>query len=548
MSWSLSFIAKLKRSTIAPKYELRFHENPTGPGSGVSIFGGYPTSDPDEVMIDREGPSISGTSIIPGRWNVTFGGFTVPIVGDIRKLFPSVMRGAFAGLYVDLGGSSVERVAFGQLRNITGFMGRYRLEFVDLLSALAVTADATVDPTFALERFRYFYRCGRKADLTGTYVGGAALFDLDDITDFEQETGQDGLIKIDSTVHGVVYATYTGKTTTAAPAGTLTASASTRAGDTIYPGTVANLTSPSQFTIGTDVYPVALLQGKPWEIMAKLLTSRTGTSTHTYDKYPSSWCAGGNLPTDLYDALDAAQASNYIKADPTTTAYNFAIPVEGTWDSGLRTFVDLAAQTGQWPVFRQGAVSWRGARTLNDQSIPSAAMITTADIIEIVSHEFFDANTPNVYSFMTIKYQERAAGIESKTSGKEFTSSGGIIETLPTLPVNEIDNKYIYKSSDQINPDSARSHMAIGDMNRLIDWSTAPIEKIVLRMPLHFCRLCAGDMVHIVTQTRFLHGYDVSTTNNNISIRAMVTGIEFSFQDAACTLTLCTYGQMGDTT
>ena len=206
----------------------------------------------------------------------------------------------------------------------------------------------------------------------------------------------------------------------------------------------------------------------------------------------------------------------------------------------------MAAKTGQWPVWRQDAVTWRGARVLNDPNIVYDAEIHTSDIIEIASHDLFDPQTPNVYSFMQIAYQERLAGTEYKTFGNTFATSSNIIETLPTLPVLGLDNKFTYRSADQVSADTNRQAMAFGDIDRLLAWSTAPIEKIVLRLPLQYAKLCAGDFVKLVTQAKFIHGYRDQPGLKNIAKSAMVTATSYNFQDAVCTVTLSSHGFMGD--
>ena len=540
MSWSQGFINALRKNSTVFKYELRFHDNPKGPGGSLSIFGGYgpSMSSPDDLMIARDGPRISGTSITPQTWNVSFGGFSVPIVGDVRKYFPTIMRGAFAALYVEVDGFK-ERVAFGQLRTISGSFGIYQFGFVDLVNALAITADATIDPSFALERFRWFYRTGNTTTLSTHYTGGTSTIRLTDASNCEKEFGQDGWIKIESSANPTCYATWRSKSVN-----DLTATTETQNQDVIYPGVNA---IPSLSTTGTTtITPMALLQGKPWDILGKLLISRSGTNTHAFDTYPESWSAQGNLPEDIYDYNDAKRAENYVISNPAGTSYQFWIPIEAPWSSGFRSFVDVAAKTGQWPVWRQDAVTWRGARVLNDPNIVFDAEIHTSDIIEIASHDLFDPQTPNVYSFMQIAYQERLAGTEYKTFGNTFATSSNIIETLPTLPVLGLDNKFTYRSADQVSADTNRQAMAFGDIDRLLAWSTAPIEKIVLRLPLQYAKLCAGDFVKLVTQAKFIHGYRDQPGLKNIAKSAMVTATSYNFQDAVCTVTLSSHGFMGD--
>ena len=167
MGWGQGFKSALKNSMLSPSYELRFHENLNMPNTGgFSIYSDQGKT--TDLFISREGPTIEGTSIIPVRWSVTLGGFTVPVKGDIRAY--KLVRGLYAGIYVTLG-AYTERVCFGQLQAVSGVMGVYQLSFKDIISALAVNADATVDTTATIStpRNKWFYRTGIKTTLSADF-------------------------------------------------------------------------------------------------------------------------------------------------------------------------------------------------------------------------------------------------------------------------------------------------------------------------------------------------------------------------------------------
>ena len=548
MGWGAGFKAALKRGMIAPEYELRFHDNPNQAGSAFSIYstGGMLK----HLKISREGPTIEGTSVIPQRWSVTFGGFSINIIGDIRQHSKDIVRGAFAGLYVTIGGYT-ERVCFGQLRNVTGVMGVYRLDFVDIVSALAVTANATVDNTSAvsLPRYQWFYRTGKQAKLTSDYHHGDANFVLDDITNFEQETGQDGWGLIDGDFDGQsfgqVYFTWTSKSTTSAPAGTLAASTETLAGDTIYPGTAPNLSS-NHFKTNTPVYPVAMLQGDPWTILIKLITSAFGASG-TFNTYPESYTAAGNFGTDLVDYWDAQSMKDFVYSISSygppvvkATGYRWMIPVTESWSSGFRTFVDAASNAGQWPAWRQDSITWRACRKLNDPNIQPARTIRESDIIAFESFDLFDPNVQNVYQSMQITYQEKAAGIENELHNfYDGASAGTYVTTIPTVATQQFDNRFLYASSTQTSQDTARARMAKGDVNRMSPWAGNALIKIVLRVPLEFAELCAGDIVDCLIPSKYMTSY--KPQGDYWFFKAMVSGVSYNFQQAYCTISLHTY-------
>ena len=559
MGWGQGFKNALKSSIISPVYELRFHDNPNMPtnSGGFSIFGGNNagTISQNDLQITREGPQIEGTSIIPSRWSVTLGGFSVEVMGDIRKY--ELIRGLFAGLYVEINGYK-ERVCFGQLRSISGVMGVYRLGFVDIISALAVNADATVDTsaTFASPKNKWFHKTGIAAKLTSAYTAGDATFSVDELANFEQENGESGWCLIDgdattpsgSQSHGQIYATWSAKSA-ASGAGTLTATTDTKTGATIYPGVVSNLSS-GQFYADTPIKPVAMLQGLPWEIMAKLIHSNIGAGG-TFDTLPSSYTANGGFGSDLYDFWDAQENKHFVRSASTiippalTSGYSWMIPITDPWDSGLRTFVDAASEAGQWPVWRQDSISWRACVALNDTKLNPSLTITTQDIISFESFELFDPNIETAYQGIKVTYQ-LLGETEKQSIFNRFDSGfyGGTPyqPSIPSLPFDTFDNKYLYASSTQTANDTNRDRMAKGDTVRMWPWAKNPLTKIVLKLPLYFSELCAGDIVKCIIPTRYISSFRGSA--DFWQFNAMVSGVSFNFQEAVCTVSLHTYEEL----
>tara|TARA_B100000427_G_scaffold111501_2_gene92439 strand:- start:9367 stop:11031 length:1665 start_codon:yes stop_codon:yes gene_type:complete len=551
MGWGSGFKTALKSSIITAEYELRFHDNPNQIGSAFSIYStGGKLKD---LKIGREGPTIEGTSVIPQRWNVTFGSFSVPVVGDIRKHSRQLIRGQFAGLYVTINGYT-ERVCFGQLRNVSGVMGVYTLNFVDIISALSMTANATIDTSITYDRspFEWFYKTGIQAKLSSAYNAGDTNIAVTELKNFELETGQDGWCLIDgdattpsgSQSHGQVYATFTAKSA-ATGAGNLTASTATKTGATIYPGTAANLSS-GQFYADTPIRPVAMLQGDPWAIMAKLITSVIG-SGGVFDTYPESYTASGHF-SDLYDYSNALtmKASVYSISSfgsptgyPTYTAgYSWMIPVSDSWSNGLRTFVTTASNAGQWPAWRQDKITWRACRRLNDKNIQANKTISEADIISFESFDLYDPNVQNTYQRIKITFQEKANSVTNSTV-YHYPFYNNMMPSLPLLPLQEFDNRFLYASSTQTSDDAQRRSMAMGDIYRLLPWANLPLIKIVLKVPLDYAVLCAGDFVDCLIPSQFITSY--KPQGDLWRFKAMVTGISYSIQEAFCTLTLHTY-------
>ena len=555
MGWGQGFKSALKNSMISPSYELRFHENPNMPNTGgFSIYSDQGKT--TDLFISREGPTIEGTSIIPVRWSVTLGGFTVPVKGDIRAY--KLIRGLYAGIYVSIG-AYTERVCFGQLQAVSGVMGVYQLSFKDIISALAVNADATVDTTatIATPRNKWFYRTGIKTTLSADFHAGDTVFSVNELSNFEQENSQNGWCLIDgdaTTIHGSqsfgqIYATWTTKSA-ASGAGTLTTTTDTRTGATIYPGVVANITS-NKFYADTPVTPVAMLQGLPWDIFTKLIYSNIGAGG-PFDTLPSSYTASGGFGSDLVDYWNAQEMKYFVSSashvgPPATLAsgYSWMIPIESPWDSGLRVFVDAASNAGQWPVWRQDSLTWRACIPLNDNKLQPSLTITESEIISFESFEMFDPNVESSFQGMKITYQ-LLGETEKKTVYNRFDSAltnplGPYQNTIPSLPFIEFDNRYLYASSNQTSNDSDRDRMARGDIVRMYPWSKNTLSKIVLKLPLYFSELCAGDIVNCRIPSEFISPYGSNSNLNTWAFKAMVSGITYNFQEAFCTVSLHTY-------
>ena len=73
MSWPEEFISSLSARSLSVEYRLEFLRFGYHVGRRVVInsSGNFP------LKIDRGSVQISGTRIIPQRWNVSFGGFSI---------------------------------------------------------------------------------------------------------------------------------------------------------------------------------------------------------------------------------------------------------------------------------------------------------------------------------------------------------------------------------------------------------------------------------------------------------------------------------------
>ena len=132
MAWTQSFLNTLDRPAKVISYALKFLQ----PSASYNLSKGDLISMNTEIALADADVTIDSVQITPQRWSVNFGGFTIRIVGDLRPVLnKSFRRGAVAELIMVRDGIR-NRVCIGQLRNITGGRGVWRLEFVDFLKMM----------------------------------------------------------------------------------------------------------------------------------------------------------------------------------------------------------------------------------------------------------------------------------------------------------------------------------------------------------------------------------------------------------------------------
>ena len=534
MSWSAGFKNKLKKLSIAPIYELVFHNLPLGPGGNYTIYGGqepFMVQNPKtkSLRIKKSGPSISGCGVIPGRWNVTFGGFDVPIQGNIKGLFPDIRRGAFASLYVILDGVK-ERVAFGQLKSITGVKDDWLFSFIDMVGALATNCDGgivnanLISLNNPIPYGKFFYRAGQTTTTNATYSMGGNTISVSRLDDFEKSYAVDGLAKVEIAGHGTAFFEWTAKSA-ASGAGTLTLTTASKGGSVIYPGDLALTNIPS----GSTVTALVRLKGKPWELLPYILFSKDGDRSEPFDEYPRSWSAFGNFPADVWDENDAAVNNNRVVANPTTTSYAWNYTIEEPLTSGFRELTDLFANVGLWPVWRQNAMSFRCAVDPRSQNIAPVIEITDSEIIRVESQELFSAENPAVYSAVKFIYGTGA------TDKYVTASTANRAPSLPFEGIYEIDQQFIYDPTTG----TAKSQMARGDVDRIKGWTMNSIEIVQITVGIEYAKLCAGDIVAVTSE--YIFNQTQQQRNGWLRMRAMVVDISYSFSTRECNLRLATY-------
>ena len=517
MSWPEEFISSLSARSLSVEYRLEFLRFGYHVGRRVVInsSGNFP------LKIDRGSVQISGTRIIPQRWNVSFGGFSLSLAGDIRYLTDKARKGQLAILSCRLQSSGpYQRIAIGSLSSIQGFRGSYQLTFRDLLSALTNSLDARAGTAFSDSdpaHFSMFYKEGRTTTVRTNWTVGDTTLDVVSDSIFSRKTGSRGIVKCTDSSNNEFYLFFTGTGTNSL----------TGVSSTTHPGG-----SASNLVVGNTVKAVAWLEGAPWDIFGSIITS-TGTGTNgILDVFPLIWSIGGQISDSLWDYADSSRQVRVVMRDD-GGIYEWGYVITGPLTNGIRYLTDLAATLGQWPVFRMGKLSWRactdptGIQT--QKNIIVAAKIFDADIISINRHDFYNSDTQSIYRTTRIKYNEAGSGV---FSGGSY--NGNMVRSLPAQSLLERDGSALYLH-DQSGSDN-RASMATMDVKRLRGWDLYEGEKIVLRVQLRFCFLVAGDIVELTSG--YLSGAFDPMGQYFQRRRLMVAACDYNIGAQNCSLTL----------
>ena len=505
MSWSSDFVAALSAPSITPLYRLRFWKPSTNAvGEDVTIY-----SDRGPLRIGASGPRVQGTSVIPSRWSVSFGGFDVELVGDLRPYKDQFNRGSLVILECTfLGLSSFEVIALGQLDRISGARGVYRAVFKDILSAFQSRIDTRYSTS--LEYNKLFFTTALFATCAHTWVVGQTTLQVSDASIFEKMISLDGVIYCVPSSGDPFYMRWSSADTTA---NTLTLTSGTAS----HPSAV----SASNLGVGDKIYNAVRIRGTPYSFLARIVTS-TGTGTNgPFDSMPANWTTGAAIPAAMYDSTDAQATSAYLK--PTSgNYYVWDYVANAPLSNGIRSILDQLANVGQWPVFRQNSFSWRGCTDPTGQFTnmpPVVLTIRDADIIEIVSHVMHDPSLSAVYASTRLYHDAaRNSVIVNQTSVQTLPSQGQIVRDMSAI----------------YDPTGNTELMAGGDLNRMKIWDLYQWSRLTLRVRMSMAVLVAGDVVRITSK----YLYDLSTeADRTYSARGgMIISTEYNISGRFCVI------------
>ena len=506
MSWSSDFVAALGAPSITPIYILEVLRVPLGVGAPTFIY-----SDRGALQIGQGGARIVGTSVIPHRWSVSFGGFELDLVGDIRPYRESLIRGALCVLRVSLLGLADERIAIGQIDQITGLRGRYRVSFKDYLSASQSRFDKRFEG--GQGKSRWFYDTTTFATVTHNWSTGATSLEVDQTDNFTKQSGIDGLLYCIPTHAGdPFYMKWSSKNDTT--------DIFTVSGVSNHPSTV----SASDLKVGDKVYNAARILGAPHSLFAKLVTSTGAGTNGPDDTLPESYGNGAPLHYSFFDRADASATNQYIQPS-SGTFYQldmaFREPIEG----GMRGIMDLFSNVGQWPVMRQGSFSWRGCSDPTGnfgKKPPTSAHIYDDDVISFVSVQFFDSTLNAVYLQSSL-YNNAGNTIKST-----YTTTSA--DYLPVAV--EIERSF----GDYYDPNGNTSSMASGDINRMLIWDLFHWAKVTIQVRLRFAILCAGDVVQLTSA--FIQDLSTQVGDTYSGRFGMVLEVGYNISERVCTLVI----------
>lgn len=540
MSWGGAFIDQIRRKhgSLTLLYRLVFIQSQYGAGQFVEI-----TRASKHLQIKDSNIRINGTRVTNQNWSSTFGQFSIEVTGDLNYLLRYVEKGQIAILYAGFKGdstSSYERLIWGSLENIRVINYQtFELVFSDALTSFdnrnTVKYSRTLtSPSHGQQQHEsaVFYTIGQTTTLTANFnINNDSDLYVSDVTIFEKDSlGYSyGLIKIDDphNTDGPFFVEWTSKTVTTSPAGYLTLRNAAPL-QTSYPTLSSVSISVSELHAADCVVTnCAQIEEFPPHIIGKFIQTNTGGPL---DSLPSSWgfSDSGDLNADFYDYSDAELQKQYIRSsNHPTDLYKWRLAFEAPITEFMRVITDRAGALGQWPVLRQGAISWRGCNdpysllSPNKGKLPVYS-ITDKDIIDLVSHDLYDPNVNGVYSETEIVYDQ----------------DGNLASSQPNDPVTLPVYDGTARTSDGLSYSDTynRQNLAFGDIRRADTYNKLIPERISLRMPLYMSQFVAGDNVRLSSSILYGRASDLNKTYSGQT--GLIVGNDIDLSNSSCIVTI----------
>ena len=503
MPWQPDFIDALKATSITPIYELEIVRANYGVGAPRKI-----QSDYGKLRVNKA--TIRGTSVTPNRWAVSFGGFEISLVGDIRPYKRNLMRGCIAILRVKLKGlTNKERIGIGQLDSISGQRGRYVAKFKDIISAFQSRIDYRGNTSFEVSKL--FYETVVQTTVATSWSPSSTSLVVADSSGFNKSSAHAGLLYCTPPSGGgdPFYMRWSSKNDS-------TNTFTLTSGTASHPSTA----SASTLGAGSVIQNAVRINAAPHALFAQVITSTGAGTNGIRDVLPDSYGTGFPLPHSFVDMADAQQTTDFIVGQGGVT-YAWDYTTVAPLDSGFRSLMDTFSAVGQWPVIRQNSFTWRGCfdptGKYGTQPLTQAT-ISDNDIIEVYSVDFFDPSLKAVYSRSSMVYD---------VSGSTYVdATNNFPRSIPVA--GQISRNF----GTYYDPAYNESAMAQGDVQRMKIWDFYNWTRLSMRVHLKYAVLCAGDKIEI-TSAYLVDSY-TDDDKTYVKRQAMILEIGYNLDDRSC--------------
>lgn len=509
MPWSGRFVDALLEPVIAPRYLL---ESITVSAAGWRAVGGdlRLSSFPVEGYIEeigRRGSSVTYGELRPITWERSHGAMSIGLRGE-RDIRPFTTRGQVVQLRVGFTGwapDQFEPVFTGQVRNIAYRGGRWVLEVVDLVAALASRFDVT-------SQQQPLFHALSSTTLTANYTPGVTgTISVGSGAGFNAETGGVYVLRITPTGGDPYYTSATTKPTSNTFSGTLT--------DGRFN------TTASAALAGDTVEAIAYTAAHPIRIAQRLLLSTGEGTGGQYDTLPAGWAWG--LDAGLVDAddCDAFYRLSRASGDP-----NWSMLVDAQQEDAIGWLQGFLQPGGYFVSQHQGLVTCRAVlSTTVDTSTPGSVTIHDDDIVEISGYQAYDPGAP-------IEYGRSRVRAEYTAATDSWGSTDALVETdIASRPSRD---RYTRDLPAVFNGGSA---WPTAVSTRIGPWDTRVPERLELTLRgWHRGLFSAGDLVRLNTSLIRPRAYSSGDTYAGYR-RALVVGGGIDWFGATTRLVVLTH-------
>ena len=158
MTWSNKFQTDLRnRESLSFLFRLEFPYIKHGVGESFII-----DLNTQDLQIESDSVRINGTSVTNQSFDVTFGQFSINLVGDFRPYREKINKGQIAVLYVGFEGydpANYQRLIWGMVSNIRKLnFNTFEIDFDDALSSINNRLDTRFDSSLSIHKSQLFVR------------------------------------------------------------------------------------------------------------------------------------------------------------------------------------------------------------------------------------------------------------------------------------------------------------------------------------------------------------------------------------------------------